>query len=214
MEGTIGEMNTEPSEAARPNTPGPNTSGPNTSRPNTSGPVIELLTDDRMAEAVARVAAITFPLACPPHCTDEDIAAFIANNFAPASFVRHIENPDSDVLVAREDGEVVGYSLVHHTAPSNPDVVAVVTDRPASEISKLYVLPGHHGSAVAAALMTAALTASRDRGSVVAWLGVNQHNHRAQRFYAKSGFTRVGEKTFDLNGNVEHDYVLSRHLTF
>ena len=68
------------------------------------------------------------------------------------------------------------------------------------------------GRGVAAALMTTALGISRDRGSVVAWLGVNQHNHRAQRFYTKMGFTRVGEKTFDLNGNVEHDYVLSRRL--
>ncbi|MFZ2242298.1 MAG: GNAT family N-acetyltransferase [Gordonia amarae] len=183
-----------------------------TTGPKPAAPVIDVVADTALAAEVADVAAITFPLACPPHCTDGDIAAFVANNFRPANFVRHIQNPESDLLVAREGRKVIGYSLIHHTPPSNPDVTAVVTERPASEISKMYVLPGHHGSAVAAALMTTALGISRDRGSVVAWLGVNQHNHRARGFYTKMGFTRVGEKTFDLNGNVEHDFVLSRRL--
>lgn len=88
----------------------------------------------------------------------------------------------------------------------------MVTERPASEISKIRPAGPSRLGRRGGAHDHPPFGISRDRGSVVAWLGVNQHNHRAQRFYTKMGFTRVGEKTFDLNGNVEHDYVLSRRL--
>ncbi|MYR05775.1 GNAT family N-acetyltransferase [Gordonia sp. SID5947] len=181
--------------------------------------VIETVTDPAQAGAVAEVAAATFPLACPPHSTADDIAGFIRENLHPERFADHIHSPDSDVLTARDGiaGPIVGYALIHHCAPTHPDVAAVVTERPVTEISKMYVAPTHHalgrGTPPSHALMRAALDLARERGSVLAWLGVNQENVRAQRFYAKMGFTRVGVKTFDLNGSIEHDFILAQPLT-
>ncbi len=180
--------------------------------------LIEVVSDPRHAPSVAEVAAATFPLACPPHSTAQDIAGFIEANLAPDDFVRHIVSDQSDVLVAREriDGPIIGYCLVHHTAPSHPDVAAVITERPVSEISKMYVMPDHHAQgrsgAPSHAMMRAAIDCARRRGSAVVWLGVNQENVRAQRFYTKMGFVRVGVKTFDLNGSIEHDYILAQTL--
>ncbi len=42
------------------------------------------------------------------------------------------------------------------------------------------------------------------------WLGVNQHNQRAQRFYRKHGFTVSGTRTFRVGDHVENDYVMIR----
>ena len=39
------------------------------------------------------------------------------------------------------------------------------------------------------------------------WLGTNQFNDRANRFYAKSGFTRVGTKRFLVGSRYEDDFV-------
>jgi RimJ/RimL family protein N-acetyltransferase len=39
---------------------------------------------------------------------------------------------------------------------------------------------------------------------------VNQQNLRAQRFYAKNGFERVGSKRFLVGGVYEDDFVLER----
>ncbi|MEO6997186.1 MAG: GNAT family N-acetyltransferase, partial [Terracoccus sp.] len=44
------------------------------------------------------------------------------------------------------------------------------------------------------------------------WLGVNQQNERAQRFYAKSGFTVVGTKRFLVGDRYEDDFVMERPL--
>lgn len=179
---------------------------------------VELVTDQADAGTVASVAAVTFPLACPPHSAPADIAGFIRDNLSENTFRQRIDSAESDLFLARvEDGTVIGYALVHHRAPTDADVAAAVTARPCAEVSKMYVLPDHHArgrtQSPAAALMTAALAAARARGAVAAWLGVNQENERAQRFYSKMGFVRTGIKTFDLNGSTEHDYVFVRDLT-
>jgi len=44
------------------------------------------------------------------------------------------------------------------------------------------------------------------------WLGVNQLNARAQRFYAKHGFERVGVKRFLVGDRFEDDFVYERAL--
>ncbi|KAF0970811.1 MULTISPECIES: GNAT family N-acetyltransferase [Gordonia] len=178
---------------------------------------VELVTDPDRAAAVAEVAGATFPLACPPHAAAEDIAEFIATNLGEKNFRGYITDPDADVLVARdgEDGAILGYALVLHGDPSDPVVAAVVPDRPATEVSKMYVLPDHHsrpGLSPSRGLMNAALDRARDRGSAVVWLGVNQLNERAQKFYTKTGFSRAGVRTFDLGGSVEHDYVFTQKL--
>jgi GNAT superfamily N-acetyltransferase len=178
---------------------------------------VDVITDPASATALADVAAATFPLACPPHARPDDIAGFIDANLSAAAFTGHVTSPDSDVLAARTaDGGLLGYALVHHRAPTDPDVAAVVTERPSSEISKMYVLPDHHGRSrtdpPSHLLMRAAIDLARARGSAVVWLGVNQENVRAQRFYGKFGFTRAGVKTFDLGGSVEHDYVMALPL--
>ena len=82
--------------------------------------------------------------------------------------------------------------------------------RPAVELSKIYVLPDHHGSGVSTALMDAALAAVVEWGTNCMWLGVNQQNHRAQAFYKKSGFTVHGTRTFQLGAGRESDYVMVR----
>ena len=60
--------------------------------------------------------------------------------------------------------------------------------------------------------MEAAIEAARARGAAGVWLGVNQENERAQKFYVKSGFARVGTKRFLVGDRYEHDYVFERAL--
>ncbi len=93
---------------------------------------------------------------------------------------------------------MVGYAMLIRGVPDDDDVQRAVTLRPAIELSKMYVLPDSHGAGVSAAMMTAALCGPRDRHATSVWLGVNQQNQRAQRFYGKHGFTINGTKTFRL----------------
>ncbi len=165
------------------------------------------------ADSLAFVAAVTFPLACPPHTTREAAATFVLEHLSASAFRSYLADRERLVLVAEQDGEPIGYTMIVFGEPHDADVAAAITLRPASELSKCYVLPGHHGKGVAATLMRASIDAARERGAVGIWLGVNQENERAQRFYAKSGFTRVGIKRFFVGGRWEDDYVFEQALT-
>lgn len=157
---------------------------------------------------LATVAAHTFPLACPPGVTEENVAAFIAANLSAAAFADYLNDPDRVVLVARDDARILGYAMLIRGVPDDADVQQAVPLRPAVELSKMYTLPDVHGAGVSTALMTESLRRCGDAACV--WLGVNQENERAQRFYAKSGFQVSGTKTFRLGDSIESDYVMVR----
>ncbi|GAA2730175.1 GNAT family N-acetyltransferase [Pedococcus aerophilus] len=164
------------------------------------------------APALAAVASATFALACPPHTTQESIAAFIADVLSQERFQEYLADPERDLFLAEDGAVATGYAMLVTGEPGDPDVRGALAHRPSSELSKIYVLPDQHGAGTSRLLMTAALDAARARGSRGAWLGVNQLNERAQRFYAKSGFTRVGTKRFLVGDRYEDDYVFEQAL--
>ena len=164
------------------------------------------------AAALARVAAVTFPLACPPHVTAEAIADFIAAHLSEARFGEYLVDPARQLLLAEVDAAAAGYAMVVHAAPSDPDVVAAIGPGATTELSKLYVVPGHHGSGLASDLMDAAVALAVARGSSTMWLGVNQENERANRFYGKHGFEIAGPKRFLVGERYEEDWVRVRAL--
>jgi len=161
-------------------------------------------------DELAAVAAETFPLACPPSVTPENVAAFIDENLTHSHFAGYLADPDRLILVARRDGRMIGYAMLVRGVPDDDAVQRAVTVRPAVEISKMYVLPDDHGAGVSAALMTEVLDRAPGLDAKSVWLGVNQNNQRAQRFYAKHGFTVNGTKTFRLGTRIENDYVMVR----
>jgi ribosomal protein S18 acetylase RimI-like enzyme len=168
---------------------------------------------DADAIALAEVAAVTFPLACPPHTTQEAKSSFIASVLSPQRFTEYAADRRRRLFVAEDEtGAIVGYAMLNLGEPTDDDVRAAVTVRPTAELSKCYVLPGHHGEGVAARLMEASLAAAVDAGAAGVWLGVNEENARAQRFYGKHGFERVGAKRFLIGDRLEHDWVMERAL--
>jgi len=164
------------------------------------------------AAALAHVAAITFPLACPPSTTEQAKADFIANSLSEGSFASYLAEPDHILMLAEVDGVPAGYTMLVTGEPDEPDVAAVVGARPTIELSKVYVMPERHGTGLAAALMDASMEVARESGAVSMWLGVNNENVRANRFYEKSGFAIVGMKKFRLGHVDEDDYVRERAL--
>jgi len=164
------------------------------------------------AAALHELAALTFPLACPPSTTEASKAAFIAEHLSGAAFEGYLADPAREIIVAEGEG-LVGYAMVVYGEPADPDVARTVRGRPTAELSKLYVHPVHHGAGVASDLVEAVVASASRAGAVSVWLGVNQHNARANRFYAKSGFETVGSKRFLVGDVYEDDWVRERPLT-
>ena len=162
-----------------------------------------MVTDAAVGEAdeLAEVAAATFPLACPPWASPDDIAAFIAANLSAAHFADYLADPSHKVLAVRDDGRIIGYAMLVRQG-GDPQV----------ELSKFYVLADRHGSGASAKLMQSVLDWASASGAHALVLGVNRRNERAQAFYRKHGFEITGTRTFDLGWSVENDFVMTRRL--
>ena len=159
------------------------------------------------AAALHEVAAITFGLACPPGTEQQEIDAFISEHLSEARFADYLGDGSRRLLLAEDGGRAVGYTMLVFGDPGDPAVAASVTGRPTVELSKVYLLPGLHGSGASSQLIAATMELARERGVASVWLGVNQQNLRANRFYEKSGFVRVGMKTFRVGSETHDDFV-------
>ena len=157
------------------------------------------------------VAARTFGLACPPGTLQADIDAFVALHLSRERFEEYLKDDSRVVLLAEVDSRPVGYAMLVRGPIADPDVRAVVDDN-SIELSKIYVLADNHGSGAAAELMGATLEAAAGTGATSCWLGVNQKNVRAAKFYAKHGFEVVGTKRFLVGEQWHNDHVRVRPL--
>lgn len=190
-----------------PAAPGAGTPG----RPSrTAGGVVVRLADPAEAGVLAEVAAATFALACPPGTQQQDIDDFVSTNLSRSSFETYLAEPARLLLLAELDGRPVGYTMLVFGEPADPDVSGAISLRPAAELSKCYVLPAEHGGGIAAALIERSVAEAAARGAAGMWLGVNQRNARANRFYEKSGFRVVGTKRFRVGAMLHDDYVRER----
>lgn len=147
-----------------------------------------------------------------PDNTPEDMAAYLPRAFGAEIQAAEIADPASVILLAEDVAgpgapTLVGYvHLVDRPAPESVDGPSPI------EIKRFYIASAWHGRGIAQALMDAAFDAARHRGARTVWLAVWQRNPRAAAFYAKCGFTRVGEQHFVLGSDVQHDWVLARPL--
>ncbi len=184
--------------------------------------VIGLARSDE-AGALARLAADTFPMACPPQLGETDIADFIGVHLSESEFTRMLADPDDHrILVARvkaRDGgeDLIGYTV---TVLGGPDGMPTEMVRPgrlelgAAYLSKCYVRAEWHGSGVSGALLERAVVdvEARARNSQIA-LGTNIANKRARTFYRRHGFSVVGRRTFEVGSVANIDDVLVRKVT-
>ncbi len=168
----------------------------------------EATADD--AGPLAELAAVTFPLACPPNSSPDDIAAHLRRTLSVEKFTEYLADPDITILAIDSAGELRGYSMLVARPTSDSDVASALTLNPSTELSKCYVHPEHHGLGAAAELMKVTLDRAAGSGAAGVWLGVNSQNAKAIRFYEKSGFRKVGTKSFRLGDTVEHDFVMER----
>jgi ribosomal protein S18 acetylase RimI-like enzyme len=176
-----------------------------------SGVVRRATADD--AADVAWLAALTFPLACPPEASRSEMATHIAQKLTPARF-REWATSDRHALFVYDDGvRLLGYALLVVGTPEGAVEAATVQEasgRPAPyvELSKIYVQPDGQGGGVAGALMRAASETADELGAGLPyWLATNAQNLRAQAFYRKHGFEVVGNRTYVVGG-LEHDDVV------
>ena len=159
------------------------------------------------AAVVSELARRTFHDTFAPTNDPGDMALYLAGAFGVDIQTRELNDRDITTLLVEEGGTVIAYAMVR--GDHVPDCV----DGPEPiELWRFYVDRGWHGRGVAAALMDRVKAAARERGAKTLWLGVWERNERAQAFYRKHGFRKVGTQIFVVGTDPQTDHVMIREL--
>ncbi len=140
------------------------------------------------ARALAALAAATFRDTFTGTCTEDDMQQFLAHYYNEDRIRHELQQPDECTFFAERDHIPVGYLRIHTAPPGFP----CPPHQKALELNRLYVEKSEQGQGVAQALMDCYLRYARDGGYDLLWLGVWEHNYRAQAFYRKYGFAATG----------------------
>ncbi|MEJ7806219.1 MAG: GNAT family N-acetyltransferase [Telluria sp.] len=81
-----------------------------------------------------------------------------------------------------------------------------------AEIKRIYLLSKYQGSGVGKRFIEEALIHAAEREASRLLLGVYTNNRAAIAFYERSGFAKVGTRTFHVGGNDYDDFIMGRSL--
>lgn len=142
-----------------------------------------------------------------PKNAPEDLADYMSKAFSLEQIRRELADGNSIFLIAEMENEPVGYAklVVDYIEPG------VTAEKPI-ELNRLYSKTEYLGKGVGAALMEECFAVAKNLGCDAMWLGVWEYNPRAQRFYEKYGFRRVGKHTFHLGSDAQTDLLMQKEI--
>lgn len=154
-----------------------------------------MATDFTIRRATVEDAAALQDLACRTFydtfvgtAAEEDFPAAFAVWFNIPALEARITDERTEVLMAEDaTGKPAGFAIFRRDAPPFPAQHAE-----GFELQNLYLETWAHGTGLAQELMQRYFDSARAHGLDFLWLGVWEHNYRAQRFYTKMGFAYTG----------------------
>lgn len=146
---------------------------------------IERIGVDRAGE-LAELQAATFREAYAGVHTRENIEAYIRANYTTAGAEADLSADETVCCLGLTDSTVSGYYLIKHVD------CPIALDAGSSELKQIYVLRSAYGCGLGRSLYQHAVATIASAGRKWVWLCVSDINYRAQAFYHKLGFAKLG----------------------
>lgn len=161
------------------------------------------------AEMLQKLSAETFwdAFHAHPKNAPDDLADYMTKAFNLGQIRSELADENSVFLVAEIAGEAVGYAKLIVDAVE-PEIEA---SKPI-ELARLYSKQEFLGRGVGARLMEESFAVAKSFDRDVMWLGVWEYNPRAQRFYERLGFKKVGKHIFQLGSDPQIDWLMQKDL--
>lgn len=161
------------------------------------------------AEMLARLSYKTFWDAFHEHPKNapHDLADYMQKAFNLETVREELAEENSIFLIAEIAGEPAGYAKLMIGSIED----GIKAEKPI-ELNRLYSKQEFLGKGVGARLMEECFAIARENDCDAMWLGVWEYNPRAQRFYEKYGFRRVGKHVFQLGSDPQTDLLMQREI--
>lgn len=156
---------------------------------------------------IAALGATTFYEAYFEQDDPVFLGDYITESFNPGQIRKELESPASAFFIAERGGKAVGYAKLRDEMPE-----PCVKHKPSVELQRIYLLQAVWGKGIGEMVLQKCLEEARTKGCKSVWLSVWEQNLRAQKFYEKQGFERVGELNFLFGENVETNLVMEKLL--
>ena len=137
--------------------------------------------------ALSFIAKKTFYDTFTDTCTEDDMNDFLENYYNEDTLANEVADSAMEYFFAEVDGEIIGYILFSNGATD----FAEIKGSTALELKRLYVVEAFHGKGIAQQMMQFYLNHAKSQGYDTVFLGVWEHNLRAQKFYGKYGFVKT-----------------------
>ena len=159
------------------------------------------------AKLISVLGTVTFYEAYFEQDNPNDLAGYIHEAFELDKIRDEIEDKSSIFFVIYLDKQAVGYAKLREDSEAY-----CIKNETAVELQRIYIVERVFGRGIGEILLNYCLETARRRGFKTLWLGVWEENKRAQRFYEKHGFKRVGELHFPYGENVGINFVMEKVL--
>ncbi|MDO9432098.1 MAG: GNAT family N-acetyltransferase [Phenylobacterium sp.] len=157
------------------------------------------------AQAVAEIGARTFSETFAHLYPPEDLAGFLAEAYSLEQTRADLADPAKAVWLVEADGVVVGYALAGPCGLPHAEVTPAC-----GELKRFYLLKSSQNGGTGRRLFDEIMAWLERDGPRDLWIGVWSENFGAQRFYARQGFSKVGEYGFKVGSTVDHEFILKR----
>jgi ribosomal protein S18 acetylase RimI-like enzyme len=138
--------------------------------------------------ALSVIARQTFFDTFTGTCTEADMQVFLDQYYSTSQLGKELLDKETFCFFAEADGMPAAYLQFKEAYNNFPEI----KKWKALELKRIYVLTQFHGKGIAQKLMDFILDFAAAKKYEVVWLGVWEHNIRAQKFYEKYGFTDTG----------------------
>ena len=159
------------------------------------------------AEQLANLQAETFRQAYSDVHSSEDIETYCLVHYVTEVAAMDLSSKETACCIGLLDSRPSGYYMVKHRA------CPITLEDKSSELKQIYVLSSAYGRGLGQALFDHAIATVRSSGSAWVWLCVSDLNYRAQAFYRKLKFTKLGPgPMLDIGKDILTSSILAKDL--
>lgn len=157
----------------------------------------------KLRELAVRVFTVTFKESNNP----DDFKTFMDAAYSVNQLEKEFAERGAIYFVAVDGENFTGYARVREN-----DEVDNLLGTNHLELQRLYVDVPYQGKGVANALMDVCEQVAAHRGKQWIWLGVWEHNTKAQHFYGKHGYERFSQHDFMVGTDRQTDWLMRKPI--